>query len=654
MVVAEGPQRLAHILEQGGVGVGQLDRELRFVAVNEALARMNGIAVEDHVGRTPMELLPDVPDETVEALRWVLATGQAIPAHEFVLETPAMPGVRRVWLESYHPVHDEGGAVVGVGLVALEITRRVANEERIRWLHELGKALGAATSVPDVVATIVDQAVETLAAATGALWLRDGDRLVLRGSRGDGGELDDVRSVTLDRDLGIVHVARTGIPIFASSPEAIRRGWPHLAEVLARSDTRSLVVVPVVGREGIEGVLMLTYREQRFLDDADRTWAGSLGQLCGQAVERARLFETERSVRGSLQHILERMPVPVAVVDRDGTISVANQRVSELFGRPIVPGMPLDEFVALPRLRPDGTPYGAGEVPVARALGSGEVIADEEFLIVRPDGARRWVLASSAPLAGEDGRVTSAVMTYTDITDQREAEGIRDAFIGVLSHELRTPITSVYAGTQILLRARVLGEREKAILGDTAAEAERLLRLVEDLLVVARAERNAVTGEREPLLVQRILPRIVAEEERRTPSCTFAVSVPAGLPVVVGDETYVGQVLRNLISNAAKYGGGTVDVEAALEGREVVVRVLDRGPGIAPDDLGHVFELFFRTRGATRVAPGAGIGLFVARQLAEAMDGRLWADRRDGGGSVFALALSVHDEHEDRAGQTAL
>jgi K+-sensing histidine kinase KdpD len=235
--------------------------------------------------------------------------------------------------------------------------------------------------------------------------------------------------------------------------------------------------------------------------------------------------------------------------------------------------------------------------------------------------------------------------------DERHAAALRDAFIGVISHELRTPITTIYGLTK-MLRARIgslAPETRDQAIGDVEAEADRLYRLVEDLLVLSRAERGRVEIADEPMLVDKIVRHAVTAEAARWPSRAFRLDAAANLPLVVGEPTYVEQVARNLLANAAKYSpaGSDVEVSVAHEEDEVVVRVLDAGIGIEPADAERLFELFYRSPHASRQAAGAGIGLFVCRQLVEAMGGRIWATPRSEGGSEFGFALPVHVEEID-------
>ena len=154
----------------------------------------------------------------------------------------------------------------------------------------------------------------------------------------------------------------------------------------------------------------------------------------------------------------------------------------------------------------------------------------------------------------------------------------------------------------------------------------------------------------EPVLLQRLLPAVVASEEGRWPGVTFELAMPGGLPTVIADPTYVEQVVRNLLSNAAKYGGAGTDGPRRGRGRRRRGRSSGSsttGPGFPPDEADQLFELFFRSAETPRTAAGAGIGLFVCARLIRAMGGRIWARNRPEGGAEFGFALRVMDEDAD-------
>ena len=237
------------------------------------------------------------------------------------------------------------------------------------------------------------------------------------------------------------------------------------------------------------------------------------------------------------------------------------------------------------------------------------------------------------------------------LSEQRANE-LRDAFIGVISHELRTPITTIY-GLSKMLRQRGASLDPAVLVStieDVEVEADRLHRLVEDLLVLSRAERGAVDIEGEPLGLARIVRRVVEAERDRLPDRVIEIEASDHLPLVIGEETYVEQVVRNLVTNAAKYADPAHPIRIVAEAgpNEVIVKVLDEGIGIDEGDKERVFALFYRSSAASRMAGGAGIGLFVCRHLVEAMGGRIWAAPRSPVGTEVGFALPIHrDEDSD-------
>ena len=246
-------------------------------------------------------------------------------------------------------------------------------------------------------------------------------------------------------------------------------------------------------------------------------------------------------------------------------------------------------------------------------------------------------------------RALRSIGVVLDITERKQVDELRDVFVGMLSHELRTPVTAIYGGSQVLRRDHVDEATRQEIIGDIISESERLERLVENLLVLARAERNAVVAGRDPVLLRPILSQVVADKRRRWPAARIEVDVEPGLPPMTGDDGSVELVLRNLISNALKYGptGGTVTIVAFRTDDSVEVRVRDEGPGIDSARASRLFDLFYRTEDARRHAGGAGIGLFVVRVLVESAGGRVRVANRPEGGAEFGFSLPIFVDADD-------
>jgi K+-sensing histidine kinase KdpD len=286
-------------------------------------------------------------------------------------------------------------------------------------------------------------------------------------------------------------------------------------------------------------------------------------------------------------------------------------------------------------------------VPIVRkGLGIGLVEVDSTEVDAFDSDDEALLRSIVSVLAG-------AVEVAAHHDDDQRTTALRDAFVGVISHELRTPVTTIYGLARILRRRWLTLDaetRDQAII-DIEEEADRLTRLIEDLLILSRVEQGRVRVEAEPINLARIVRRIADVERERHPGRRYAFKSPVDLPLAAAEPTYVEQVVRNLLSNAAKYSPGSTTIEVFLEPGEdeVIVRVLDRGIGVDEETSRRAFELFYRTTDASRIAGGAGIGLFVCRQLIEAMGGRVWMAPRPGGGAEvgFSLPTTELDDIDD-------
>ncbi|HEY3334552.1 MAG TPA: ATP-binding protein [Candidatus Limnocylindrales bacterium] len=217
--------------------------------------------------------------------------------------------------------------------------------------------------------------------------------------------------------------------------------------------------------------------------------------------------------------------------------------------------------------------------------------------------------------------------------------------IEILSHELRSPITTIHLGAKVLRDGgdRISGPVRLEVVEAVEEEAERLYRLVEDLLAVARHEGGAAPLRVAPLAIQHWLPGTIAAEVHAYPALAVRSSVPADLPAVLADDGALAHVVRNLLANAVRYAprGMPVELVARATGGTVRLEVMDRGPGIDPEEAERLFDPFYRSAAADAAGSGAGLGLAAARRLLRAMNGTIEVAPRDGGGARFVVTLPV-------------
>lgn len=341
------------------------------------------------------------------------------------------------------------------------------------------------------------------------------------------------------------------------------------------------------------------------------------------------------------REILDDLPVGLLVVDADRAVLHENDTLRDLWGELI--RQPPDALFPADAYDADGARLEQGDWPIWEALERGTAADDLPIELERPDGDPISIVVSTRPIHDPSHRRAGAVMLVREVTEERERDELHEAFIGVLSHELRTPITSIYSGIELLRRHRLDPSVRTDVIDDIAVEAESLYRIVDDLLVMVRLEAGTAVGLQEPVLVRPVVEATVADERRRWPTTTFDVRLPKDLPAVRADDGLLRQVLRNLLSNAAKYGrpDGTVTIRGEAIPGVIRVRVQDDGPGIKGDGE-RLFDLLVRGD-TSRQLPGAGIGLFVARSLVEGMGGRLHLGAPPVG-AEFIIDLPIYED----------
>ena len=230
----------------------------------------------------------------------------------------------------------------------------------------------------------------------------------------------------------------------------------------------------------------------------------------------------------------------------------------------------------------------------------------------------------------------------------QRTDELRAALLSSVSHDLRTPLASIKAAASTLLQEDVQWDEEtkRSFARSIEREADRLNRLVSNLLDMSRIEDGALKPEKElymlPELIQDVLDRLQPLLHGRI----VHTQVPVDLPPIELDYMQIDQVLTNLIENAVRYTpkDSPIDVSAHCEGAQIVISVADRGPGIPSGDLDRVFDKFYRVldgKQTTGHPTGSGLGLAVCKGLVEAHGGRIWAEPREGGGVVFSVSLPL-------------
>ncbi|HJT57927.1 MAG TPA: ATP-binding protein [Ktedonobacteraceae bacterium] len=385
--------------------------------------------------------------------------------------------------------------------------------------------------------------------------------------------------------------------------------------------------------------------------------------------ERQAHAETEAR-RALLQTVIDELPSSIYLVrGRDARLVLANRAIAEVWGATWAPGQPMSDFLATNGIRVfqiDGRPLALAEFATLRAVQTGQAVRHHQEIIVHRDGTTLPVLVNAVALdplvlgwslqadanGGQEEPEPGAIVVHQDVTALKEAERLKDEFIGIAAHELRTPLAVVRGFAQTLIvqtrrgKGPELADWQMEAIEDIDQATTRLVELTEDLLDVTRLQAGRLELHIEPTdlvgLVQRTIARFLVTSEQHR----LTVSATSEHIVSMADPRRVEQVLSNLISNAMKYSpdGGeiTISVCEDQKDRAAQLSVRDNGIGIPAYQQNRVFSRFMRADNAhAHNIGGTGLGLYLCRELIERHGGRIWFESVEGQGSTFFISLPL-------------
>jgi PAS domain S-box-containing protein len=360
------------------------------------------------------------------------------------------------------------------------------------------------------------------------------------------------------------------------------------------------------------------------------------------SAEKARLLDEVRRQSASLDGVISSMADGLLLFDAAGRLVRFNEaaRLISGFGFEHL-GMTYAERARdLDLQTPDGQPVPVPDLPVARAL-RGETTRGMVLGIQRRAGRRIWIALSSAPLRAPDGALLGAVATFTDVTALRDLQDQQEDLVRTLSHDVRTPLAVIVNQAELLHRSLTGGAAERR-LGSIGASAKRITAMINDLVEIAKMRGGRLVIDPEEVDFGAFARELLERHQGPLPTERVRLELPPrALPPVRADPLRLERILLNLVSNALKYSTGEVRLRAHADGARLMVEVADEGRGISSEDLPRIFERFYRSPAAARIE-GLGLGLYVARTLAEAHGGSLDAvSEGPGRGATFTLALPI-------------
>jgi K+-sensing histidine kinase KdpD len=404
----------------------------------------------------------------------------------------------------------------------------------------------------------------------------------------------------------------------------------------------SAVGLPLIAQSEVIGFIYIFRNYQGVFSTNDRSLLASFANQAAIAVRNARLYSEVSQEKQRTDAMLDSAADGILILSPDRSIERTNAAFARMFGLPQAELLTKNHGEVIRWVKP---PSG---ITLETAEAGGWPLSPQAHLYVegdihRPAGQPPLPVGITyAPLLSMDGSLINTIATVRDITRFRQADELKSEFVSIISHELKTPVALIKGYVSTLRRDDVQWDCEvrDSSLQVIEEEADRLTELIENLLEANRLQMNGMRLKKADIHFYELANRLAERLQVQTEQHHIVNALPADFPIVMGDETRIEQVLSNLISNAIKYApDGEIRISGQNLADQVIICVLDEGPGIAAGDLPHIFDRFYRAQEASRTTKGAGLGLYLARAIVEAHGGRMWADAKADLGARICFSL---------------
>ncbi len=504
------------------------------------------------------------------------------------------------------------------------------------YLLEIARALTQELDLDKLLGRILHISVEMLAGQAGLIALRSetgGWRV--RASHG-----------LPPAFLRIVEPALTQIPLATQDTEdielpEINRRLQELTHYASLGLLSSLGL-PLVARGTVVGVIFIFRAYMDVFSNNDLALLRSFADQAAIAVQNAQFYSQINHERQRMNALLDSAADGILILSADHKVERCNPAAARMIGIDAIQAVSEPHGDIIRWITP---PQG---LTLEQAEAGGWPLTPHAQLYVEGNLKRKNtqtplpVGITYAPLLSTEGTLLNVIATLRDITRFRQAEELKSTFISIISHELKTPVALIKGYVSTLRREDATWDRKvvKDSLQVIEEEADHLTSLIENMLDASRLQAGGLSVKRSDVSIPSVAARLAERLRTQTTRHTILVDFPPDFPIVMADEARIEQVISNLISNAIKYAPeGVIRISGQTRPDKVIICVSDQGPGIAPEDLPHVFDRFYRAPEASRQTKGAGLGLYLSRAIVEAHGGNMWVDPESGHGARICFSL---------------
>ncbi len=510
------------------------------------------------------------------------------------------------------------------------------------YLLEISRALNQELDLDALLGRILRISIEMVAGHAGLIALRSQD-----------GEWRIAVSISLPPAfLKYLEPYLADIPPNPRDPQTTE--LPEISRILkqltfaASLGLVSSVGLPLIARQKVVGVIFI-FREYADIFSAnDRALLSTFADQAAIAVQNAQLYSQISKEKQRLDALLDSAADGMLILDQVHQVERCNPAMARMLG--IKP----EDIIGKSHkdvIRWQSPPQG---ITLETAEAGGWPLTPHAQLYVEGDMKRTSPYPSMpvgityAPLLTEEGKLLNIIATVRDISRFRQAEELKTTFVSIISHELKTPVALIKGYVSTLRREDARWDRHvvQDSLQVIEEEADRLTVMIENLLDATRLASGGMALKRSDVSLSDLARRIAQRLQIQTSQHTIQSEFPENFPVVLADEARMEQVISNLVSNAIKYSSkGDIIISGQVRPEQVIVCVTDEGPGIAPEDIPHIFDRFYRAPDLARQTKGAGLGLYLARSIVEAHGGRIWVDPESGKGARLCFSIPISFEN---------
>jgi len=502
------------------------------------------------------------------------------------------------------------------------------------YLLEIARALTQELNLDKLLGRILNISVEMLAGQAGLIALREASG-GWRVSASHGIPPKFLRYI----DPLLAKVPEYDDPALFEIPEINR----ILKEITYMASLGLLtgVGLPLVTRQEVIGVIFIFRSYTDVFSPNDHSLLRSFADQAAIAVQNAQLYTEVNQEKQRMDALLDTAADGILILRQDHHIERYNPALARMLSlkREQIYLKPHEEVIQWAN-QPQG-------LTLEKAEAGGWPLTPNANLYVegdlkRPDLSPLPVGITYAPLLSPEGTLLNVIGTVRDITRFRQAEELKSTFISIISHELKTPVALIKGYVSTLRREDA--RWDPAIVKDSLEvieeEADNLTGLIENMLDASRLQAGSLPIKRSEVFLPELAERLAQRMQIQSDRHPIVVDIPKDFPTILADEHRLSQVLSNLVSNAIKYApDGEIHISAQVRPEQIILCVSDRGPGIPPDDIPHVFDRFYRGSDAARQTKGAGLGLYLARAIIEAHGGRMWVDPKPADGARICFSL---------------